>query len=226
MVSLAHSVRQKLKLALLLAVLTLALLLSNIFERRNASHIDHCFESMYADRLLPSAYIFYLTNHFYQRRLLLEGHLARTNAESSQVCGVQLGVHARAMDSLIADFEKTYLVGNEEKILIDFKRELASYNQFERNLLNGGAGFAHPDATGDRLVHLFDLTLKELTALCHIQLSVGKHLLDDSHSKAASSRLLTTLEIALLVAVALLVQVLVLTSRKIVVEKPSLPNLN
>jgi hypothetical protein len=226
MLSLAHSVRQKLKLALLLAILTLILLASNIFERRNASHIDHCFESMYADRLLPSAYIFHLTHHFYQRRLLLQSHLTQRNALSHRECQAQIEAHAHTMDSLISDFEKTYLVGNEEQILTDFKRELASYHHFEQNLMGSEPDFIHPEATDERLVRLFDLTLKELTALSHIQLSVGKHLLDDSHSKAANSRLLTTLELALLVVVALLVQLLVLTSRKIVVEKPRMPNLN
>ncbi len=225
MFRLLGNVDNKIKLALLLTLFMVVVLLSNFLERSNFSSIDESVESIYADRLVPSAYIFHLTDHLYRRRLILQAHFSGEAPNPPEVCKKRLWAHALAMDTLINDFELTYLVGNEEAILDDFKKELKAYTLFEQELLSAGNNFLQPGMTHDRFIRLFDSTLGSLTALSQVQLTAGKQLLDDSHSIAASSRLLTNFEMALIIIVALFVQVLVIASRPVLPAKQR-PNLN
>jgi len=220
------SIRAKLKAAFLLALIC-ALVLVNIFwERSNMSDINDSMCSIYDDRLLPATYVFHLTNHLYQKRLLLEHQLYHHDTLGIEEVHKQVMLHNQAIDTLLEDFDSTYLVESEGKLLVDFKRELKAYNILENRLLEPAE--RQQDILKDKaeIAQLFELTLKELTQLSQVQIDVGRAMRDNSLRILASTKVLTMLEAALIVVIALIIQALVFASRSVTPPKPQRHELN
>ena len=70
----AFSIQPKMKIALFLAAICVIVLDTIFWERSNLSHLNASFSSIYEDRLLPATYVFHLTDHLYQKRLVLESY--------------------------------------------------------------------------------------------------------------------------------------------------------
>ncbi len=220
------SIQAKLKAAFLLALICGLVLVNIYWERSNITSMNDSFCSIYDDRLLPATYIFHLTDHLYQKRLILEYQLLRQDAQDVTKALQRLEVHNKAMDTLISDFERTYLVESEGEMLGHFKKELQDYNLLEKQLLEALPD--HPEESVEQasLINLFEDTLKELTLLSQIQIDVGRAMRDDSLRLLANTRVLTMLETALIVVIALIIQALVFASRSVAAPKIQRHNLN
>lgn len=220
------SIQAKLKVAFLLALICALVLVNIYWERSNIASINDSFCSIYDDRLLPATYVFHLTDHLYQKRLILEHQLHHHDTLEAMEALRQVTDHNKAMDTLIADFDATYLVKSEGELLGDFKLRLREYNRLEKSMLEG-AQFQPPQSKdAATLVALFETTLNELTQLSQIQIDVGREMRDDSLRLLASTKVLTMLEAALIVVIALIIQALVFASRSVMSPKPQRHNLN
>lgn len=220
------SIRAKLKVAFLLALICVLVLANIYWERSNITSMNDSFCSIYADRLLPATYVFQLTDHLYQKRLILEHQLHHHDTLEAKEAQRQVMIHNKAMDTLIADFEATYLVKTEGQLLSAFKQQLKDYNRLEKGLLEAAQLRQPFEKDRDGLIALFDVTLNELTQLSQLQIDVGRAMRDDSLRLLASTKVLTMLEAALIVIIALVIQALVFASRSVAPPMPQRHDLN
>ncbi|MDX1942857.1 MAG: MCP four helix bundle domain-containing protein [Saprospiraceae bacterium] len=220
------SIQPKIKAAFLLAIICVAVLVNMFLERRNISNINDSFSSIYEDRLLPATYVFHLTDHLYQKRLILDRYFNGKTPSNFQADIEQLQVHNNAMDTLIQDFEATYLVEMEGKLLKDLKRGLRAYNDLEWQLMKDLKNATAPEISVDAFEKLFAAAKEELTQLSQIQIEVGKKMKEDSGRMAASTDLLTNLDALLIIVMGLIIQILIFTSKTLVPKAPQHHQLN
>ncbi|HMO39309.1 MAG TPA: MCP four helix bundle domain-containing protein [Saprospiraceae bacterium] len=220
------SIRPKIKVAFLLALICVAVLLQIAWERYHITNIDKSFSSIYEDRLLPASYIFHLTDHLYKKRLMLEKYFigAPSVQPAEDIC--QLEAHNAAIEKLLCDFDATYLIEIEGKVLHDFKQKLLAYNTMEMQLLQARAEGLLPDADEAAFLKLFAVTIDELTQLSQIQTDVGKKMKEDTQGLTASTSLLANMEAALVIVIGLVIQALVFASRTVAPKIPRRHDLN
>jgi hypothetical protein len=209
-------IQQKIKAALLLGSIMLLVLASALLSRNNMEGIDKSFSSMYQDRLIPAVDMVYLTENLYRKRLLMERYvLLNEEAETGQVAR-QIDKHNNRINSLIQEFEKTYMVAEESKSLQAFQRRLREYAATERAIFrlceagNREAGQELFEGEGNRL---FQHTILRLNELTQIQSSVGKELLRKSHSDVIQSEFLSTIQICMVIIVGLILMALIKGSK-------------
>ncbi|MFN7115518.1 MAG: MCP four helix bundle domain-containing protein [Saprospiraceae bacterium] len=214
------NIQPKIKIALFLAIIC-GLVLLNIFgERRNLSQLDHSVTSMYEDRVLPATYIFHLTDHLYQKRLILESYFQNKVNNNAIADLERIAVHNAAMDTLIEDFEATYLVELEDEVLHHFKKELQIYNQSEECFIKGCENGTIVQLDEAAMENLFTTAIKELTKLSQIQIDVSKAIRDDSRRMTANRTILTNMEALLVFVIAIIIQILIFASRSVRPKQP------
>lgn len=220
-----YSIQQKIKTAFLLAAICLMVLVGIFWERSNVASLEDSTTSIYDDRLLPATYVFHLTDHLYQKRLILESYFEERAPDPA--AGLhRLAHHDAAIDTLIEDFEATYLVAHEDQALRHLKRELEAYSRLERSLLRGEAYVNDRSAGRQALEALFAVTRGELIQLSRIQIDVGRQLKEQSRVKAASVSTITKVETALIILISLIIQALVFASRTATGKLPQRHELN
>lgn len=208
---------QKMKIASVLAIIMGIVVTSNVLVRRNIDSIDRSFTSIYEDRLMAATEFFYITESLYQKRLTLEKSLW-VNSGSRSELEAALTAQDKVIDSLIIEFQKTYLVLNEASLLEQFKASRQEYDAMEDRVID--LYFSSDARTAVNLfenegVVSFSAMVKELHQLTEIQSKVGRELLNDSHHTVASAHMLSFLEVGIALVLGLLVHIVLLTSRAI-----------
>lgn len=218
----AFAIHQKQKVALLLGCILLVIILSTIVERINMGDINESFTSIYNDRLIPATEIFYLTENLYSKRLLMEKFLSSADENRTGKLRQHINMHNQNIDSLIVEYEKTYLVDSESKCLTTFKTTVSDYANLEQSVMELSKNGSK--ATGLEIFEnqgeaLFQKTIQNLHQLTQIQSKVGKELIADSQSAMASTNILFNLQIALALIICVIIQILLLTSKVIKQQK-------
>lgn len=222
-------IRQKLKVAILLFSIMLLIIVTILVSRKNINHISESFNSMYNDRLIPATDIFYLAESLYSKRLLMENYLNSTLKKNVEQLQQKLDKHNRATDSLILEFEKTYLVDDESQILKDFKNKTKTYTAFENDIINLSISQSKEEAlqkfneTGEEI---FRCTIDNLVQLTQIQSSVGKKLTDASQSGASNIKTLYSVQMILVFVIGAMVQALIFASKSLRAGKEQKYRLN
>ncbi|WP_266363353.1 MCP four helix bundle domain-containing protein [Tellurirhabdus rosea] len=209
-------IQQKIKTALILSGVMILIIGSTFLVRRSVQQIGASFASIYADRLIPATELLYLNENFYSKRIALERHLLTENSGSPEAVKSVLRAYDRRIDSLVTEFEKSYLTTLEASQLQSFRKSAALYSQFEQrileldrqqnrqagnNLFVGEAGIA------------FQQTIKGLNDLVNLQTKVGSELLKESRGEVTHVYVLTAVQISLAVALGLIVMGLISNSR-------------
>jgi hypothetical protein len=195
-----QNVSRKVKAALLLCGVLLAVLANNLWERSSFQELDRSVSSIYDDRLLPETYIFKLTDHMYRKRLLWSEASRPGRAEAVRT---ELAARDAAIGMLVKEFEATYLVAEESQALRGFAERWAACRELERQWCAAPSGELEVAMTGE-----FDKALHQLGLLSEIQEHVGKDLKTGSKSLLASASAFSELEISLLVILCLMIQML------------------
>lgn len=211
-------IQQKLKVALLLACIMALVVISSLLERQNMKRINNGFTSIYTDRLVPAIDLFYLNEHIYQKQLLLTNFLsAPGHAPTTQIRETLLRYNY-LIDSLITDYEKTYLVRKESEYLGAFKLSLRDLKMLEESALSlyeHNSIQAAIQLFSQKSTMLFAQITEQMSVLIKIQSTVGSELFKDSKSIVDSSHILSTLQIVIAVIIGMIVQVLVFSSKLI-----------
>ncbi|ELR70461.1 hypothetical protein C900_03715 [Fulvivirga imtechensis AK7] len=187
--------------------------------------MNHSFTSIYKDRLVPAAEWFHVNDIMYSKRLLLEKHLLGHDELPADVVRDKLAVHNAQIDSIIEAFETTYLVHEESDALHLFKAKMMQYNDIEHRYVSLEAG-TKMKGYGQELEPLFNELNRQIVRLGDIQTKVGKELVQGSEYTMGSASMLNSLQIAMAVVIALLVQILLWTSRSVMPKKPQKFHLN
>lgn len=215
-------IQQKVKVALLLGSIMLLVALVSIVERSYVRDLDKSVSSIYYDRLIPATDIFYMAEHLFYKRMLIERLLLIDNADTLKEIQRELKRHGDSLTSIIGRYEKTYLVQKEVVSLNDLKRRFHRYEDAEQQIVKEAISGSIQNA---RTIYLAegktDLlhTIKNLEELTLVQSSVGTDLFRDSKGMLSTSDLLLSLQIGLAIIIGILVQALIFASKMVNVKK-------
>ncbi|UXX78615.1 MCP four helix bundle domain-containing protein [Reichenbachiella carrageenanivorans] len=211
-----HSIQQKLKAGLALAIVFLLVLFTNLIDRNHFSRLQESFASVYKDRLMVENYIFKLSSLINEKRFYLydSTHISAAS-ENWQTTN-------QAIDSLLAHYQTTKYTEKETRLFEDFKKELTELENME-------AAYYQEAQTATRLKAI-ETKHQELVALLKglsdIQIEEGQNLIAESNDVIALSNSFSRFEIIILIVIGVFAQVLVITSKPIKPKFPQKFNLN
>ena len=189
--------RYKAKAAVLLLIMMALLILNNLVGRGNYSNLDKSISAIYQDRLMPATYIFQISDHLYQKRLLLEEASNKTQSLLNEI-----KTHDAAIAGIVDSYEKTHLTREEERQWVNFKNHLMAYNTSE------GANSETSDREFNEVMH-------SLNSLTQLQVGEGTLLQKDAKAIISGSNLMSQFEISILVILGLFVVVLISKPEKL-----------
>lgn len=200
----AYSLKQKTKIALLLFLIMACTILIRVLEDRSIKNMEKAFTSLYNDRLIPATDIFYISEKLYAKRFLLEIFVySDENKLSIAQLNSKLKTYDKEIDTLLAKYEKTYLVTNEKNHLIELKVKLLENKVLEKNILLNANSLDKA-----ALRKLYDNGEKSfldmsalLTQLTKIQTVVGEQLKEDSQKIVRGTSLYSTLQLLIAIII-------------------------
>jgi hypothetical protein len=184
----AYQVKDKTKVVAVLLLIIVLILVNNVSNRKTFSKLNESIASIYKDRLMPATYIFQLTDHLYQKKLL-------QNSPGNNAAVVN---HNTAIASIIKTYESTYLTASEKKQWNSFKEEMTHYNTL----------VAAPVKNEKAVDESFNKVMGTLNALSEIQASEGSHILNISKLDISGTIIMSQLEAALLLILGIFALVL------------------
>ncbi|UKJ08870.1 MCP four helix bundle domain-containing protein [Solitalea lacus] len=220
----AFTIKQKIKAASLLVLVFVIVLAKNIIDRNNVLELGESFSVVYEDRLLAESYIYHFAEHLYQKKLMFKNNEITT---VSQGLKDKIAFHNRSIDSITAFYDKTTLTKNEAVYYNEFKKAVTELKRNEETYLNSSLRPGETAVAVNQMNKQLNLALLKLNQLSQIQITEGKLLNDDSKKIVSGSKILTQLELGILIIIGLIIQVLIFTSGEIVAKQPPRhPSLN
>lgn len=204
----------KLRIAVALASIMVIIVLNNVLMRQHINTIDQSFTSIYKDRLMPATDLFYVMEHLYKERMLLEKYLSSGGSKDELM--TRLASHNASVDSLITEFKKTYLVLNEASLLDELSDRRSNYKKIENKVLelhNSPAPALGMSLFESEGIVVFSSMMEDLHELTAIQSKVGKELLAESHHSVANANVLSFLEVGVAMVLGLVVHIILLTTK-------------
>lgn len=192
--------RKKAKAVIATFVIILIVLLNNFSSRKDYADLDRTMSSIYQDRLMPSGYLFHINNYLYQKRMLQQS----PNFSGAAV-QAQLDHHNKAIDSLIRNYDMTFLTLAEKKQWKNFKEQLALYNDAEKQALSSVPSNDANDQNNKNLSESFDKAIAAVISLNEIQTSEGNLLQRHSKSVIGDTLLHSYMEVPLLFIVCIII---------------------
>jgi len=189
----AYHVKDKMKMVAVLLLIIVLILVNNISNRKTFSKLNESIASIYKDRLMPATYIFQLTDHLYQKKLL------SSNGNLTNQLTVNTLMHDTSIAALIKTYETTYLTASEKQQWKLFKEHLENYNT------TANTSIKNEKAINDA----FDKVLQSLNALSEIQAKEGSQIFKISSLNINGTIIMSQLEIALLLILGIFALVLV-----------------
>ena len=211
----AFSIRQKNKAALILGIVFLLVFVKNWYDERKVSELGDSFASVYEDRLVVEGYIYQLSDHLYQKKIMLDNCSSQENLTNLQA---RIGEHNAAINLLILNYEKTKLTDVESDYFQDFKANVSAIENLESKYMAGVNSAPAEVKTAMDQTYLF--ASGNLHKLSGIQLAEGKMLSEKSKKMIAGSSLLTQFELVVLIGVGLLIQGLIFAAKSAMPKKP------
>jgi hypothetical protein len=202
-----YAVQQKMRVALLLAVILLLVFLKSLVDRHNVSELGDSFSSIYEDRLVVESYIYKLSDHLYQKQLLME----QCSQGDRQMLASRIAHHNQAIFRLIQEYEKTRLTTQELTFFERFKKNMKEMVALEDQFLN-----SQNTAEATMLDVQFVTATQNLNQLSSIQVEEGKNMTNQSQRIIAGSTMLTQFELAMLIVIGLIIQALIFASKSMV----------
>lgn len=213
----AYSVKQKMKIAVLLFCIMACTILIRFLEDKSVKSMNESFISLYNDRLIPATDLFYIAEYVDQKRSLLEDMLYSSsevvfNFEALRTDLQKINI---SVDSLIQTYEKTYLVKQEKENIAELKANLSAVKTIEMRTMNivknqglEKARNVHElmgrKASGD--------VIKGLSELMRIQRIVGAELTRDTEFMVSGNKLYSAFQTVLAIVIGILIVGIVFTS--------------
>ncbi|MFN1834301.1 MCP four helix bundle domain-containing protein [Balneola sp. MJW-20] len=209
------SPKSRWRILLLLFSVMFILLASGLIENYNLQRVNEDISSMYADRLIPSSQIYYVTEYLFEKRVVLESIENRSDFDEEEVIN-RLRSRNSEMDSLISNYYQTYLVEDEAEHVQTFDRNLKIYLETEdrmAELMQNGrkeAALRLYETVGR---DQFRSVIEELNILADVQLRVGQELLEKSRNELGYNKLLYYVRVLVIITIGIFILVIIRTSR-------------
>lgn len=186
------TVKNKIKVAMLFFSVLCLVMLTNIQEQRLVKRINESVTSLYADRLVVADYIHQLSNRMEKLLVLLS---------ATDLLAKEVNLELEKINQLNALYEKTVLTDKEN---INFNKFKIYIQQITENV---------KDKDHVKVIEISKHARQTLETLSSIQLEEGKVKLDEVLSMTSTSRLISYIEIVILIIIAVLIQILVFSAK-------------
>jgi hypothetical protein len=206
---------QKIKVAISLSIIILMVLLTNFLSKRHFSELQRTFLSVYEDRLLVEVHIFRITSFLNDKNILLHKHVEKDDPLLHQTFPA---INDSISDHIEA-YEITYLTDLEAEVFAQLKKNIAQLTILEDSILS----LENMRDFQEQLIRTnmkHALISANLFQLSNIQMEEGERLINKSKQIVASSRVTLQLELAILIIIGLVVQILIFSS------KSTIPNID
>jgi hypothetical protein len=197
------TLRNKLKMALLLFVVFAGLLAWNVVDKWQAAELGVSFNSVYKDRLLVEGYIYELSNCLHAKKELIDRAVSSDETASPVK---ELEEQDRKIANLLTAYERTKLTPEEAGVFAALKRRLRQLDRLERSWLQ--YGYAANDLKTEMNTVIRNAS-GDLHQLSSIQIAVGRDMNDQSQKILSESSVFSQLAIVLLIVVGLVIQILI-----------------
>jgi hypothetical protein len=218
-----YSVRHKTKAAFLLATVLVLVLAKNMLDSKNVTKLGSSFASVYEDRLLVESYIYQLSGHLYQRKMMVDSSF---HSKNHSLLPEQLKGNNLAIVELLVKYEMTKLTVDEARYFSAFKQNLQELEKLENKFLLQAAGKAERERDKSQMNTQYKTAAVHLNYLSQVQVAEGKRLNEQSKQIMAGSAILTQFELVLIIAIGVLIQMLVFASKSKLSKFPQNPMLN
>ncbi len=203
----AFAIKQKMKAAILLFTVLGLVMLTNMREQRTAKRINTAVTSIYEDRLVVAQYILQLSKQ-------MEGIITALEKEDDRATTL-INTRLAEVATLNALYEETTLT-ETEKINFETFKNLCQIISTNNKIGDHATALSAARDAGDTL-----------QALSLIQVEEGKNQLDEVLNMTNFSNILSYLELAILIVIAVIIQVLVFASKTMMgMKKPAHESLN
>lgn len=199
----SFTIKNKLTAALLLFTVLALVMLTNLQEQRMVTRINKAVTSIYEDRVVVGNYILNLSNHIEEILTLL------TTSTDSTAPIIAIDTQLELIEKINSLYDKTVLTEKEQQNFSEFRilcKQIQSFTATQQN------------------TKALEVTKKAdyiLETLSSIQVEEGKSMLDKVLSMTNTSNILSYIEIVVLIIIAILIQILVLSSKALLVKNQS-----
>jgi len=224
----AFSLKNKLKIAFLLFCIMCCSLLIRFLEDKSVKKINESFISMYNDRLIPATDLYFIAENLYHKNSIVQNSLGFSERSVHPSVGnLQLAKHNRKIDSVVSKYELTLLVKQEKQHLDDLKSALTHQQVQENKIFNL---LQHDILEGRKLYETSGgntsaKSLSSLSALIKMQSKVGNELIKDSKIFVSGTKVYSTLQVMLAIAIGILIVGIVSASNAVKIQNEKF-NLN
>jgi hypothetical protein len=194
------TIKEKRVAAIVLFVALLAIGLNQVLYEKDYRELDKNISSLYQDRLMTSGYLFKISDHLYQKKIL---HMDEIIA--SPQLNAKLVKHDEAISKLIYEYEKTYLTKDEKQQWTQLLASLEAYKTVEENYLNNNTAESQ-----SRLNEHFIEAQANLRQLSSLQAKEGGVLQNNSKVIIGETVVQSYLQIAMLFVLAVVGTILLL----------------
>lgn len=187
----------KIKWVLSILLVFVIVLTTNLIDRDNFNRLRQSIVTIYEDRLIANDLIYEMTSLIQEKQIaLLKSDTLFFQQQSMQIND--------KIEAIIARYEETKITQEEREIFNRFKDNIASLVGIETEFV--ASGFEQQDS----MMNQINLLKENLYDLSKIQLKEGKRQMDFSQRTMDTIELFTQIEIIFLVAMAILIQIIIL----------------
>ena len=211
------SLKNKWRAAFVSTAVIVVMLVISMLGKKNVDDLRISFKSVYEDRLVVEQYIFKMSTILYENQLELN---KLSHTENPTLIYAEILANTKTLTSIVEKYALTYLTNKEEKIFDSFELLVEKINVTERQMIKSQADSVEQNKLTNSLISDYQRGIDQLNDLSNIQLAVAKEMLDESDKLAAGHVVMSKLEIAILIIVALFVQVIIFSARLSTQKKP------
>lgn len=211
----AYSVKQKVKIAVLLFFIMTCSVLIRILEDKSVKNMNESFITLYNDRLIPAMDLYHIVENLYARRNIIESVLYSNAVADELGLKHNLSRYNHNIDSLLQKYEKTYLVQQEKVQLQDLKQNLSSILRMEQDLVSNiynNQAAASLRLYEDRGKRMFSSATMHLTKLIDTQKQVGNEIIEQTEKIVSGTKIYSNLQLALAILIGILIVGILFTS--------------
>jgi hypothetical protein len=206
-----YHIKQKMQVAFLLGIILLVVYANNVMESRNVNELGGSFSSVYEDRLLVESYIYNLSDHLYQKKIMLDQCDQVSHAKAALT--IHIDQHNAEIRALIQNYETTQLTEKEALVFNELKQNINQLAVMERDYIRLPGEEQAVELS--QLNQQFFSVAKNLNLLSVIQIEEAKRLNDHSKQIIAGFTMLTQFEMVMLITIGLIILALILSSTQI-----------
>jgi hypothetical protein len=192
---------QKIKWVIGLSLVFIVVLGTNLLDRRNFKKIRHSIISIYEDRLVAKSMVYEMNDLVHLK------NIAAVEQDSVFFSRRNIEVQKR-LDSLFVSFTETRLTPFEKTVVEILSRELVKLKTQEARMIE--VNFFVDESYRETIAE----SKKRLRSLADIQMQEGNRLFNSSEEILRSMQVHTQVELYFLVAMAILIQVILLIKPK------------